>query len=155
MIYFPETINTISTTSPTHLHTFSLGYARELTLCMLASWSHEGVVFLDFLLSPHLVTSFLFPCLGSTDTLCSRLGGLVPLPPRWRPYSQGPRTLPYRDPEQFHRLWHRAPCVYCKEKKFGKFSNFFVLKVWMSLTNFDAKMLLNLFKKYIVNNFLL
>jgi hypothetical protein len=61
--------------------------------------SHEGVVFLDFLPSPHLVTSFLFPYLGSTDALCSRLGDPVPLPPRWRPYSQGPPTLPYWDPE--------------------------------------------------------
>ncbi len=69
---------------------------------MLASWSHEGVIFLDFLPSPHLVTSFLFPYLGSTDALFSRLGDLVPLPPRWHPYSQGPRTLPYRDPAQ---LW--------------------------------------------------
>ncbi len=43
---------------------------------------------------------FLFPCLGSTDALCPRLGDPVPPPPRWRPYSQGPRTLPYRDPEQ-------------------------------------------------------
>ncbi len=100
MIYFPETINTINTMSSTHLYTFFLNYACELTLCTLASWSHEGVVFLDFLPSPHFVTSFLFPCLGSTDALCSRLGDPVPLPPRWRPYSQGPRTLPYRDPEQ-------------------------------------------------------
>ncbi len=70
MIYFPETIDTISTMSPIYLYTFFLGYARELTLCMLAFWSHEGVVFLDFLPSPHFITSFLFPCLGSTDALC-------------------------------------------------------------------------------------
>ncbi len=82
-------------------HTFFLGYACELTLCMLAFWSHEGVVFLDFLPSPHFVTSFLFACLGSTDALCPRLGDPVPLPPKWCPSSQGPRTLPYRDPEQF------------------------------------------------------
>ncbi len=79
----------------------SWSYARELTLCMLAFWSHEGVVFLNFLPSPHLVTSFRLSCLGSTDTHCPRLGDPVPLPPKWRPSSQGPRTLPYRDPEQY------------------------------------------------------
>ncbi len=101
MIYCPETIDTISTVSPIYLHTFFLNYARELTLCMLASWSHEGVVFLDLLPSPHSVTSFLLPCPGSTDALCPRLGDPVPLPPKWRPYSQGPRTLPYRDREHY------------------------------------------------------
>jgi hypothetical protein len=100
MIYFPETIDTISTVSPIYLHnTFFLSCARELTLCMLAPWSHEGVVFLDLLPSSHSVTSFLFPCLGSTDALCPRLGDPVPPPPKWRPHSQGTRTLPYRDPE--------------------------------------------------------
>ncbi len=59
---------------------FFLGYAHQLTPCMLASWSHEGVVFLDFLLSSHSVTSFLFPYLGSTDAPCSRLGDPVPPP---------------------------------------------------------------------------
>jgi hypothetical protein len=76
------------------IFTHFMGYARELTLCMLAFSSHEGVVFLDLLPSPHLVMSFLFPCLGSTDALCPRLGDPVSLPPKWRPYSQGPRTLP-------------------------------------------------------------
>ncbi len=47
-----------------------------------------------------VVTSFLFPCLGSTDVPCPRLGDPVPPPPRWRPYSGGPRTLPHRDSEQ-------------------------------------------------------
>jgi hypothetical protein len=68
---------------------------------MLASWSHEGVLFLDLLSSSHSVTSSLFPYLGSTDAPCSRLGDPVPPSPIWRPHSQGPRTLPYWDPEQW------------------------------------------------------
>ncbi len=125
MIYFPETIDTISTISPTYLHTFFLGYARELTLCMLAFWSHEGVVFLDFLPSPHFVTSFLLPCLGSTDALCPRLGDPVPLPPKWRPYSQGPRTHPYQDPEQL--------CLYVRfcEWPSQKWVNEWHFSAWM------------------------
>ncbi len=90
----------------------SWSYARELTLCMLAFWSHEGVVFFDFLPSPHPVTSFHLPCLGSTDAHCPRLGDPVPLPPKWRPFSQGLRTLPYRDPEQalceYVRAWLKS-----------------------------------------------
>jgi hypothetical protein len=77
----------------------SWSYARQLILCMLAFWSHAGVVFLVFLPSPHLVTSFHLPCLGSTDAHCSPLGDPVPLPPKWRPFPQGPRTLPYRGSE--------------------------------------------------------
>ncbi len=77
------------------IYTFSSwSYARELTLCMLAFWSHEGVVFLDFLPFPHLVTSFHLPCLGSTDAL-SPLG---------RP---GPSTS--KMPPPFHRV--RAPSL--------------------------------------------
>jgi hypothetical protein len=71
---------------------------------MLASWSHEGVVFLDLLSSSHLITSSLFPYPGSTDAPCSRLGDPVPPSPKWRPHSQGLRTLPYRDPEQIRLL---------------------------------------------------
>ncbi len=79
---------------------FFLGYAHQLTLCMLASWSHEGVIFLDFLSPSHSVVSFLFPYLGSTDAPCYRLRDPVLPSPKWQPHSQGPRTLPYRDPEQ-------------------------------------------------------
>jgi hypothetical protein len=46
---------------------------------------HEGVVFLDLLSSSHPITSSLFPCLGSTDAPCSRLGDPVPPSPKWRP----------------------------------------------------------------------
>jgi hypothetical protein len=103
MIYFPETINTISTTNtilPMHSLVSSWLYTL-LTLCMLASQSHEGAVFLDLLSSSHPITSSLFPYLGSTDAPCSRFGDPVPPSPKWRPHSQGPRILPYRDPEQW------------------------------------------------------
>ncbi len=102
MIYFPETINTVSTLNtilPSH-SLVSSWLCTPLTLCMLASWSRGGVVFLDLLPSSHSITSCPFPYLGSTDAPCSRLGASVPPSPRWCPNSQGPRTLPYRDPEQ-------------------------------------------------------
>jgi hypothetical protein len=100
---------------------FLLSYARELTLCMLASWSHEGVVFLDFLPSPRFVTSFLFPCLDSTDTPCPRLGDPVPPLPKWRPYSQGPCTLPYRDPEQL---------ISQKKRQYSVFIENHQMRIW-------------------------
>jgi hypothetical protein len=111
MIYFPETINTISTTNtiPSTHSLVSPWLCTLLTLCMLASWSHEGAVFLDLLSSSHSVTSFLFPYLGSTDAPCSRLGDPVPPSPKWRPHSQGPRTLPCRDPEQVPSCGFKAP----------------------------------------------
>ncbi len=58
MIYFPETINTVSTriyVLPTRSLSSS-SCAHQLTLCMLASWSREGVVFLALLSSSHLTT---------------------------------------------------------------------------------------------------
>ncbi len=125
MIYFPETINTVSTrTLNTITLTRSLVLSQlcaPLTLCMLASWSHEGAVFLDFLSSSHPITSSLFPYLGSTDAPCSRLGVPVPPSPKWRPHSQGPRTLPYRDPEQLDLVY-----LQCGPRRFnGFYSSFF------------------------------
>jgi hypothetical protein len=58
MIYFPETINTISMyNNYTFTDTFTcffLSYARQHTLCMLASRSHAGVVILGLLSSSHV-----------------------------------------------------------------------------------------------------
>ncbi len=51
----------------------SWGYARELILCKLAFWSHEGVFFLDLLPSPHSVLSRL-----STSPVWAQLTLIVP-----------------------------------------------------------------------------
>ncbi len=91
---------------------FSLGCAHQLTLCMLASWSHEGVIFLDLLPSSHSITSSLLLCLDSTDAPCSHSGDLTPLFPRWRPHSLGPSTLSYRDPEHLGLSNHIIFCAF-------------------------------------------
>ncbi len=120
MIYFPETINTISTlntTLTTHFRSFLLSCAHYL-LC--ACWHPEAVEVSSFLTSCRLlilsrpVTSFLFPYLGSTDAPYSHHGGPGPLFPRWRPHSQGPRTLPHRDPEH-------SPCADPVDPCWGSF----------------------------------
>ncbi len=106
---------------------------------MLASWSHEGVVFLDLLSSSHSITSSLFPYLVSTDAPCSRLGGPVPPFPRWRPHSQGPRTLPHRDPEQsslplWANLSHSAPPPLSTENGvIGSFLLLFQSQMWLKI----------------------
>ncbi len=64
---------------------------------MLAFWSHGGVVFPP---ASHFITSSRLPCLGSTDAHPPHLRGPVPLPPKWRSFPQGLRTLPHRGPEQ-------------------------------------------------------
>jgi hypothetical protein len=115
MIYFPETINTISirnTISPICLHSFFPSCAHY-SLC--ACWHPEAVeessslTSCRLLIPSRLVTSFSFPCLGSTDAPYSRHGGPGPLFPRWRPHSQGPHTLPHRDPEQYLPLLFTTP----------------------------------------------
>ncbi len=58
------------------------------------------------LISP-CITSYPYLCLGSTDAPCSHLWGRSLLSPKWRPYSQGPRTLPFQGPR------HLRPTVYC------------------------------------------
>ncbi len=67
---------------------------------LCACWHHEAMLGSSSLASCRLLTSSLFPCLVSTDAPCSRLGDPAPPSPVWLPHSQGPRTLPYRDPEQ-------------------------------------------------------
>jgi hypothetical protein len=64
-------------------------YTVHTTLTLCISWSGEGAVF--FVLG-HLAMSSLLPCPESTDAHCPFLGVRGPLPPKWRPLSQDPRT---------------------------------------------------------------
>ncbi len=89
-----------------------------LTLCMIASRSHEGIVFFE---SSHLVTSPHLPCPGSTDAHWPQLGALVPLLPKWRPFPQVPCTLPSQGPEQYQ--WSLV-------------HNYWIMAIWFSQTTF-------------------
>ncbi len=83
MIYFPEKINTVSTriyTSPTHSLSSS-SCAHLLTLCMLASWSREGVVFLVLLPSSHLTKYHVLSLSLSGPNWRSLFPPLGPVPP--------------------------------------------------------------------------
>jgi hypothetical protein len=80
---------------------FFLSYARQLTLCMLASRSHAGVVILGLLSSSHILS---LPLSGINWRPLFPPRGSCPSFPIWLPHSQGPRTLPYWDPEQLPPL---------------------------------------------------
>jgi hypothetical protein len=68
-----------------------------LTLCMVASWSRDGAVFLT---SCHLIMSSRLPCPSSTDAHWPLLGAPFPPPLGGYPFPQGPRTLPFQGPTQ-------------------------------------------------------
>jgi hypothetical protein len=131
MIYFPETINTVSILNTISSIRFHLSFPNCAHYSLCACWHPEAVEESSSLTSccllilSRLVRSFSFPCLGSTDAPYSRHGGPVPLFPRWHPHSQGPRTLPHRDPEKFNgtivKRWNRLSTslavVFLKWKK--------------------------------------
>ncbi len=102
MIYFPETINTISTTN-TILPTHSLASSCYALYLLCACWHLEAMKGSSSLTSCCLlILSHLHsPSNWAQLTLFVPALGLWPPPsPKWRPHSQGPRTLPSRDPEQ-------------------------------------------------------
>jgi hypothetical protein len=88
------------------VNTFTFIFLAMHINSLCACWHPEAMKGLSsmssrrLLISPR-ITSSLFPCPDSTDAPCSRLEDPVPPLPKWRPHSQGPRTLPHRDPEQY------------------------------------------------------
>jgi hypothetical protein len=89
--------NNIMNTMHKGIYTYCWLCTLTLTLCMIVSKSRDEVVFLA---STHLVTSSHLPFLDSTDAHWPPLGAMVPPPPKWHPFPQDPRTLPFQGPAQ-------------------------------------------------------
>ncbi len=100
MIYFPETINTVSTpdTVSTTLSLVSSKLCTLLTLCMLASRSRGEVVFLSPLSSSHSVTTrhvIPLPLSGLNWPSLFPPWGLWPLSPKMASLFTGSAHLPF------------------------------------------------------------
>jgi hypothetical protein len=102
MIYFPGTINIVSTQLYYHdyIHRYSSLYifqlCTSLTLCMLAFWSCEGVVFLVQSSSSHFTAGHVFPLplSGANWRSLSPLWGSGPPLPKMAPLSTGSAHTP-------------------------------------------------------------
>jgi hypothetical protein len=109
MIYFPRTINIVSTRLYCHIIYISNEFTSHfpaMHVNLLCACGHSEAVKGPSSLSTRrllislCITSFLFLCPEPTDAPCSHYGDPTPPFPRWRPYPQGPHTLPYQGPRQ-------------------------------------------------------
>jgi hypothetical protein len=112
MIYFPGTINIVSTRLCCHIIYINNGFTSHLPAMhvnlLCACWHSEAVKRSSSLSSRRLlislrITSFLFLCPGPTDAPCPYYEDPAPPFPRWRPHPQGPHTLPFQGPT--HLIW--------------------------------------------------
>ncbi len=86
------------------VHSSSSSYARQLTLCMLAFWSCEGVLFLILSSSSHLTTYHVFPLpLSGANwrSLSLLLGSGSPFP-KMAPPSAGSAHTPFVGSKTLH-----------------------------------------------------
>ncbi len=106
MIYFPGTINIVSTRLYCHIHNNEFTsrllamHINSLCACWHSKAVKESSSSSSRLLISLWVTSPLFLCLELTDAPCHYYGGSVPPSPIWRPHSQGPHTLPSQGTRQ-------------------------------------------------------
>ncbi len=109
MIYFPGTINTVSTWLYCHIIYISNRFTSHLPAMhvnlLCACWHSEAVKGSSSLSTCRLfislcITSFLFLCPELTEAPCFHYGDPAPLSQRCRPQPQGPHTLPYQGPRQ-------------------------------------------------------
>jgi hypothetical protein len=121
MIYFPGTINIVSTWLHCHIIYINNGFtsrfpAMHINL-LCACWHSEAVkgsssVSTRRLLISLCITSSLFLCPEPTDAPCSHYGVPAPPSPRWRPHPQGPHTLPYQGPRHLYPTYYRRRTLY-------------------------------------------
>jgi hypothetical protein len=90
MIYFPETI--IQWTQ-----CYVAGHARWHLLC---AWSFLEAVMGSSSLFLNILSCLLTSPVWTQLMLTVPLGAPVPPPPKWRPFPQDPRTLPFQGLEQ-------------------------------------------------------
>jgi hypothetical protein len=109
MIYFPGTINIVSTQlychDYIHQYRFILHLPAVHITLLCACWHSEAVKGSSSLSTRRLlislwVMSSLFLCPEPTDAPCPYYEDPAPLSPKWRPHPQGPHTLPFQDPRQ-------------------------------------------------------
>jgi hypothetical protein len=113
MIYFPGTINIVSTRFYCHIIYINNGFTFHLPAMhvnlLCACWHSEAVKGSSSLSSRRLlislrITSFLFLCPEPTDAPCPYYEDPTPSFPRWRPHPQGPHTLPFQGPRHL-QFW--------------------------------------------------
>jgi hypothetical protein len=103
MIYFPGTINIVSIQLYCHAYITMNSFfilqlcMSTLTLCMLAFWSREGVVFIVLSSPSHLTVSHVFPLpmSGANWRSLSLLWGLPPPSSNMAPLSTGSAHTPF------------------------------------------------------------
>jgi hypothetical protein len=117
MIYFPGTVNIVSTRLYCHIIYINNGFTSHLPAVhvnlLCACWHSEAVKGSSSLSSHRIlislcVTSFLSLCPEPTDAPCPYYEDPAPPFPRWRPHPQGPHTLPCQGPTQSEQADHRT-----------------------------------------------
>ncbi len=105
MIYFPGTKNTVSTQLYWYTYILMNPFfvfqlcTSTLTLCMLASWSREGAVFVVLSPSSHFTVGHVFPLSmsGANWRPLSLLWGSPPPSPNMAPLSTGSAHTPFSE----------------------------------------------------------
>jgi hypothetical protein len=105
MIYFPGTINIVSTRLYCHTYIHYNSFTPHLPAMHVTYSVHAGILKLwrgrlpcplVVFSSSLWITSSPLLCPGLTDAPCPCYEGSVSPLPRWRSHSQGPHTLPFQ-----------------------------------------------------------
>ncbi len=154
MIYFPGTINTMSTRyiiTLWQVYCHFLGYARQLTLCMLVALSREGVVFFVFLSPSHFTEIHVLPppVSGANWRSLFRPGGPFPIPPKMASSYTGSAHSPFpgRNTIRIRKIF--VPHIICKCKVSPEMEHTFcIFSVWAKLRSLYFHCMVNSFRVF-------